>query len=135
MKYILAFTVALLLAFPVKADDGFKKGQMFGQKFFCFYEPVIMEYAEHAAEDLKSAIAFFQISARTGQCGVLSETVPVIVKNVIMDYVDSDGDKMQVIEVVLPKPLKHIQGEKQLFTIALEKLSKDAKMAPSHGNI
>jgi len=134
MKYILALIAVFALAFPVKAD-GFKEGQMFGQKFFCFYESVIMEYVEYSVEDPQKAIEFFSVSSRSGQCGVLSNVVPVIVKDVLMDYIDAEGDEMQVIEVTLPNPLKHIQGDKQLFTIALKKLSKDAKMAPSHGNI
>lgn len=135
MKYILAFTVALLFALPVKADGGFKEGQVFGQKFFCFSEPVMMEYVEYAAEDIQKAFSFFQVSAQVGQCGMLSKPIPVIVKDVLMDYIDSDGDKMQVVKVNLPEQLQHLQHGRELFTIVKESLSKGAKTDPNSSNI
>ena len=132
MLFIIVIFGLTLFSFSSSADSGFKVGQMFKQNIFCFSEDSIYKFVEADVESETKAMMLFKFLSYYNLCGRLTNPVPVVVKSILMDYIDLAGNKIQVVIVDFPEDFKHLKSEKKLYTIVYQKFSKYAPYAKEH---
>ena len=128
---IILFTL-VLCSFSVRADSSFKVGQTFGQSAFCFSEDAIYLFVEADSENETKASMTFKTLVQFNMCDKLTGPVTVIITSILMDYIDSAGNKIQVVTVEFNEDNKHLKTDKVLYTIVYQELSKDAPYAKDH---
>lgn len=128
---IILFTL-VLCSFSVRADSSFKVGQTFGQSAFCFSEDAIYLFVEADSENETKASMTFKTLVQFNMCDKLTGPVTVIITSILMDYIDSAGNKIQVVTVEFNEDNKHLKTDKVLYTIVYQKLAKDAPYAKDH---
>ena len=128
---IILFTL-VLCSFSVRADSSFKVGQTFGQSAFCFSEDAIYLFVEADSENETKASMTFKTLVQFNMCDKLTGPVTVIITSILMDYIDSAGNKIQVVTVEFNEDNKHLKTDKVLYTIVYQELAKDAPYAKEH---
>ena len=128
---IILFTL-VLCSFSVRADSSFKVGQTFGQSAFCFSEDAIYLFVEADSENETKASMTFKTLVQFNMCDKLTGPVTVIITSILMDYIDSAGNKIQVVTVEFNEDNKHLKTDKVLYTIVYQELAKDAPYAKDH---
>tara|TARA_R110000796_G_scaffold107350_1_gene218105 strand:+ start:218 stop:646 length:429 start_codon:yes stop_codon:yes gene_type:complete len=128
---IILFTL-VLCSFSVRADSSFKVGQTFGQSAFCFSEDAIYLFVEADSENETKASMTFKTLVQFNMCDQLTGPVTVIITSILMDYIDSAGNKIQVVTVEFNEDNKHLKTDKVLYTIVYQELAKDAPYAKEH---
>tara|TARA_R110000822_G_scaffold99503_1_gene224470 strand:- start:195 stop:623 length:429 start_codon:yes stop_codon:yes gene_type:complete len=128
---IILFTL-VLCSFSVRADSSFKVGQTFGQSAFCFSEDAIYLFVEADSENETKASMTFRTLVQFNMCDQLTGPVTVIITSILMDYIDSAGNKIQVVTVEFNEDNKHLKTDKVLYTIVYQELAKDAPYAKDH---
>tara|TARA_R110000823_G_scaffold87464_2_gene195154 strand:- start:382 stop:810 length:429 start_codon:yes stop_codon:yes gene_type:complete len=128
---IILFTL-VLCSFSVRADSSFKVGQTFGQSAFCFSEDAIYLFVEADSENETKASMTFRTLVQFNMCDQLTGPVTVIITSILMDYIDSAGNKIQVVTVEFNEDNKHLKTDKILYTIVYQELAKDAPYAKDH---
>jgi len=132
MLFIIVILSLTFCSFSVKADSGFKIGQTFGQSAFCFSEDAIYLFVEADSENAVKASMTFRALVQFNMCDQLTGPVRVIITSILMDYIDSAGNKIQVVTVEFNEDNKHLKTDKILYTIVYQELAKDAPYAKDH---
>jgi len=132
MLFIIVILSLTFCSFSVKADSGFKIGQTFGQSAFCFSEDAIYLFVEADSENAVKASMTFRALVQFNMCDQLTDPVRVIITSILMDYIDSAGNKIQVVTVEFNEDNKHLKTDKILYTIVYQELAKDAPYAKDH---
>ena len=132
MLFIIVILSLTFCSFSVKADSGFKIGQTFGQSAFCFSEDAINLFVEADSENAVKASMTFRALVQFNMCDQLTGPVRVIITSILMDYIDSAGNKIQVVTVEFNEDNKHLKTDKILYTIVYQELAKDAPYAKDH---
>lgn len=132
MLFIIILFTIVLCSFSVKANSGFKVGQTFGQSAFCFSEDAIYLFVEADSENAIKASMTFRTLVQFNMCDQLTGPVTVIITSILMDYIDSAGNKIQVVTVEFNEDNKHLKTDKVLYTIVYQELAKDAPYAKEH---
>jgi len=132
MFFIIVILSLTFCLFSVKADSGFKIGQTFGQSAFCFSEDAIYLFVEADSENAVKASMTFRALVQFNMCDQLTGPVRVIITSILMDYIDSAGNKIQVVTVEFNEDNKHLKTDKILYTIVYQELAKDAPYAKDH---
>ena len=132
MLFIIVILSLTFCSFSVKANSGFKVGQTFGQNAFCFSEDAIYLFVEADSENAVKASMTFRALVQFNMCDQLTGPVRVIITSILMDYIDSAGNKIQVVTVEFNEDNKHLKTDKILYTIVYQELAKDAPYAKDH---
>ena len=96
----LVLIIFITCTFPIKAnaDHGFQKNQLIYTQYICFNEKSIMQLTEADVEDKTKSVMTAKYLVQLGQCGYIPKGIRMRIIKVLLDYVDYDNNKIQVIK-------------------------------------